>query len=42
MEIVKGFICHELSLVRCELTMVCIKNPGNTRGKLLSAVLKMK
>jgi len=39
MEVVKSFISHELSLVRCELTMVCFKNPGSTRAGLLSSVL---
>jgi hypothetical protein len=42
MEVVKGFISHELSLVRCELTTVCIKDPGNTRAGLLRSVLELK
>ena len=41
MEVVKGYVSHQLSLVSCELTTVCIKNPGNTRAGLLSSVLEL-
>jgi hypothetical protein len=42
MKVVKVFINHELSPVMCELTTVCIKNPGNTRAGLRSSVLEVK